>query len=54
MQATMENLQRSEAGKRKIKIAYSPGDTSLDLWKRTGLHDSKKNVKRLSICEAQQ
>lgn len=29
--------------RKKIKTAYSQGDTSLDLWKRLGLHDSKEH-----------
>lgn len=38
----MGKLQRPETGKRKIKNAYSLRDTSLDLWKGSGLHDPKE------------
>jgi len=42
MGVAREELQRLGIRKRKVKAAYSQGDTSLDLWKRLGMHDSKE------------
>lgn len=51
MGVVTEELQKLELRKIKVKIAYSRGDTSSDLGKMLGQHDSKDFEQVASSCE---